>query len=117
MEKVNILSIPERVKYYNLLFTFKAIHFELYGNYVKSFFTLKAAGRTRSSSKNTLSETFKNISHTYDNSFRARAIKDWNSLPSSLTCLNISINKFKSDIGKYFVSIRLRNEQTLFVPP
>ena len=118
LETVNILSLPEKVKYYNLVFTLKTIVFDLSGAYVKHFFTLKAAGRTRSSSKNLLVDSFKNISVTYDKSFRSRAIKDWNSLPTELSVIiNTSLQKFKTNVCKWLVSNRQQTPQSLYYPP
>ena len=117
LERVNMLSITERILFYYVSFVFKCIHKSLGGNYVKTFFMLKATGRLRSSSRNILVDVFKNASYTYDNSIRARAIKHWNSLPADIAVFNIGMNTFKSSIGNYIVKNRLRNNTSQYIPP
>ena len=112
----NILSISERIKYYNAPFVFTSIQNYLSGKYVKTFFILQAAGRSRSSNKNTILDVFKSSSKCYDNSIRARAIKDWSSMPKELTVFNIICNKFKSLIGNSLFKKRVRNERSRYNP-
>ena len=112
-----MLSITERILFYNVVFVFKCIQNSLGGNYVKTFFMLKAAERLRSSGKNTFVDVFKNVSCTYDNSIRARAIKHWNSLPADIAVFNIGMQTFKTSIGNYIVKNRIRNNTSQYIPP
>ena len=82
---------------------------------MKSFLTLKNPGRTRSSSKNLLVDTFKSMSCTYDKSLRVRAIKIWNSLPNELNMIvNCSKSKFKTDVIKWLLLQRIATPQNVY---
>ena len=86
-----------------MVFFFKLIHgiISINNNLLPSPVNIKKV--TRSSSPNNLSfVTTRCKTTTYQKSYLSRSTRLWNSLPKELTGNNVSLNKFKCGLIKYY---------------
>ena len=98
-EHCNLLSIQERIKYFNAVIAFKAI-------YSRSITEISDIFRFGTSLRTQLLILPEHESKIYENSAYSHAIKTWNSLSKAAKEPNISLDKFKSLIDKWLVDER-----------
>ena len=87
-EHCNLLSIQERIKYFNAVIAFKAI-------YSRGITEIRDIFRFGTSLRTQLLILPEHESKMYENSAYYQAIKTWNSLSKAAKEPNISLDKFK----------------------
>ena len=125
LEKANILSVTERIKYYITKITFKTLNIKHFINnniivphvqYNVNMFSMRKKSVTRAGKKRLLDKNYKWKSCTFEKSFKHRAIDLWNSLPENLHDDTLSFMKFNKLLYKYFLSQR-NAVNAIFNPP
>ena len=98
-QRCNLLSVAERLKYFDAIFAFKSITRQKIPE-ISNLFEFGSSSRTNS---------LKVITHNckiFENSPIYQAIKIWNDLPRDAKELNIPLCKFKSLLAVWFLDCR-----------
>jgi exonuclease III len=107
LQKLNILSVKERVQWSLLKNTFQILFAENPLESMLGFFTLSSNSRTSRTFPLLKVEAFK--SETFKRSVKFRATSFWNSLPKTWDISNTSLAQFKKMIFDHLTSNRHQN--------
>ena len=100
LEKCNLLTIIERLKYYRCDFVFKALHTG-YNEYIANKFTVN------DKSKRHLLKIVKPKTATITRSVFYTCIQTWNSLKSKIRTTKMSLNKFRFELSQDIIESRI----------
>ena len=95
LDKVGILTVRERYKYYILDFTFKTLKFSSNVDDIKTFFEFSQSSRRQ------LLKTITHSSKLFEKSIVYQGIKLWNALPVELRDINLSLLSFQRYLTNY----------------